>query len=350
MKRSALALLMLPLLLFGHSIGAQTTCNPTPWCVASVNLSMPTAILGGAEGVAIAFQASAAATNVTLDTEIYDPSGTRVAQSWQTGANFTAGQTQFATTLTYSVTAAVAGGAAPALGTYSVRVGVFSADGTNVYWNNAAASFNVSATAPVTVPLPALPVYVPDCYPSKLKIAAAVAAGKGVPVASGVIPDGISVAHNRYSVWVCDMGTGYKTVISLFTSQDNTYETAWNYAFGTVTAVQAAADCAAHCIPATATELPYIEQLGQQYRPRAVVSVNGKLPSRSVYVKKPDGKTRNTTPVGPMVAIGVACDEADRIAGTNFYSVWNQLDTTGMPLPHVYVDCGVPSFPLAAVN
>lgn len=206
------------------------------------------------------------------------------------------------------------------------------------------------ATAQTSAPSSAPSVYIPECYPSKAKAALSVITGVGSTVVSGSVPTGGSSRYDTYVVWVCDVSVGYRTVVTLFASTDNTFETAWKYVFGSVTAAQAAADCAVTCSAPTQSEAALIQSLGDKYRPRAFVSINGTLPSRNVYVKKPDGVTRNTNPVGPMVAIGVACDETDRIAGTNFYSVWNKPDVTGAPLPHVYVDCGVPTFLLPVSN
>jgi len=77
------------------------------------------------------------ATNVLIDLEIYDSSGTKVAQTIFAGQNFIPGESK-SYTWPYAVPASL-----PA-GLYTVKVGVFSSTWSILYtWNNQAATFTV---------------------------------------------------------------------------------------------------------------------------------------------------------------------------------------------------------------
>lgn len=207
-----------------------------------------------------------------------------------------------------------------------------------------------SSSPPSSAPNPA--VRVPPCYPSKVKLLGAAIGAPAIiggtftaDVDGNTIPSS-STRYDRWSIWVCDMGNGYLTNGSMYASSSNVIDFAWNYLFGSWSATQARSDCAASCSVATVAEDTFLQQFLQKYRPKAFVRVNGKLPTRDVYVKKPDGVTRNTTPVGLKVPVGIRCNEADRIANTDFYSVMGAADINGVALPHVYTDCGGVVFPL----
>ncbi len=92
-------------------------------------------------------------TNALTDVEIYNSSGTKVAQN-TTPTNFTAGQ---ASNLSWNTTAP------NATGTYSVKIGVFASDWSKAYyWNDNAASFNVGTGTPPPPPPPNTPPTVTD--------------------------------------------------------------------------------------------------------------------------------------------------------------------------------------------
>jgi hypothetical protein len=72
-----------------------------------------------------------------VDVEIYAPNGTKVHQTYFDAQSFTAGVTK-----KYTVTWRPPGNAAT--GTYTVKVGVFSAGWGVLYaWNNSAGTFRV---------------------------------------------------------------------------------------------------------------------------------------------------------------------------------------------------------------
>jgi hypothetical protein len=80
---------------------------------------------------------SGTATSSLVDLEVYAPNGSKVGQIWFDNQAFSAGQTR-SYTYTYTV------GATATLGTYAVKVGVFSPGwGTLRSWNNGAAQFAV---------------------------------------------------------------------------------------------------------------------------------------------------------------------------------------------------------------
>jgi hypothetical protein len=89
--------------------------------------------------------ASAAASNILVDLEVYSAAGARLAQQVHGGQSFAAGQTQV-----YRWTLPL--GAAFPAGTYTVKVGIFTGDWGHLYvWTNQAATFVVDPGGP---PLP----------------------------------------------------------------------------------------------------------------------------------------------------------------------------------------------------
>ena len=92
--------------------GSAVSATPV-WSLAGIVQSGQNVNLTGAVNIAPSFTASAADSNVTLETAIYDPSGMQVAVLSQTGVNFSAGQTIAANTLIYQAPASAV------IGTYS---------------------------------------------------------------------------------------------------------------------------------------------------------------------------------------------------------------------------------------
>jgi hypothetical protein len=79
-------------------------------------------------------RATAAASNIVVDVEIYNASGARVLQQIYSGQAFTAGQRR-----TYTF-----GWSTPTRGTYTVKVGVFNGSWSTLYvWANQAATTTV---------------------------------------------------------------------------------------------------------------------------------------------------------------------------------------------------------------
>ena len=104
--------------------------------------ALPGSVAAGASvALVVPVQSSAAASNAIVDLELYNASGTRVAQNFYQGQNFTKGQTR-----TYSWSYATPAGMP--VGTYRLMVGVFTANwASDVYWNSLAASFTVKSAA-----------------------------------------------------------------------------------------------------------------------------------------------------------------------------------------------------------
>jgi mannan endo-1,4-beta-mannosidase len=87
-------------------------------------------------------KAAAPASNVVVDVELYDAGGVKVGYWIWTGQYFTAGQTR-----SYSWSWP----GTPTPGTYTVKVGVFSADWSTLHeWNGEAASLSVTSGATLT--------------------------------------------------------------------------------------------------------------------------------------------------------------------------------------------------------
>lgn len=108
-----------------------TTASVTPGSVAK----------GQTVALSASLQSSTNATNMIVDLELYNAAGAKVGQSISQGQNFSAGTAaQYRWSYTVPTTAAT--------GKYTLKVGVFSANWSSMqYWNNAAASFSVTAPA-----------------------------------------------------------------------------------------------------------------------------------------------------------------------------------------------------------
>jgi hypothetical protein len=323
----------LPLVLLLVSFGAHAqvdhcTSTSPAWSIGTVGRSADTIALTGGINIDSSFTSCVAATGVTLDLEIHDPTGARaqgLAQDWITGQSFTAAQTIVIGPWPYQVPAG------SPTGVYTVQLGVFAADGTQLYFNASAATFKVvtSLWAPS----------VPPCLPQRR-----------IPIyeVDGDIPDqAISTRYTKWSVWVCTKPFGYLTFISLTTPHPGLFSAIKGWLLGTWTVADASTDCMATCVPATDSENVYMLQLFQQYRPIAVVSPNNAAVRRNVYTTNADG-TLNPTATGLTVPVKTRCDEQNRVLSSpTYYSVAGQNDSTGVALPaNSYALCNV-VFPLA---
>jgi mannan endo-1,4-beta-mannosidase len=108
---------------------------------ATATVSPATVVAGQTATVGVNVTASAAASGIIVDLEVFAANGTRVAQQYWTGQGFTAGQTR-----SYSYPWAVPAGQAP--GPYTMRVGVFNSTWATMYtWVSSAATVQVQAPA-----------------------------------------------------------------------------------------------------------------------------------------------------------------------------------------------------------
>jgi hypothetical protein len=113
----------------GGSTGFTTSATVSPSSVAP----------GGSTKITSTFVSSAALSNATADVEVHDASNNKVFQQAFTGVNFSAGQTA-----TFAPTWTVAGN--QAAGTYTVYLGVFSANWQTRYvWNTSAGTISIGA-------------------------------------------------------------------------------------------------------------------------------------------------------------------------------------------------------------
>lgn len=329
MKRCDILLLLILLLASFNGAHAQCTTNTPAWSINSLGLTSNTIALTGALNIAAGFTSAAAVTNATLDIEIYDPTGLRVAQNWVTGQNFTACQTIIVGPWPYQ--------AIGPIGLYTVKLGVFLADGSNPYFNATAATFNVvtSLWSP----------YPPPCLP-KRQIPVNEVDGD-IPVNSPTISD----RYTKWSVWVCTSPpgiSGYVTYVSLTTPHPGLFSVIKGWAMGTWTVADASSDCMASCVPGTDSENAYISTIQNLYRPIALVSPNNGAVRRNVYGLNANG-TLNATPVpNETIPVKTRCDETIRVpTSPTYYSVAGQSDSNGMALPQgSYALCNI-VFPLA---
>lgn len=186
------------------------------------------------------------------------------------------------------------------------------------------------------------PTYKISCKPT-------VPALSAPAVVVGVIPPAVgSTINTTYLVWVCNQPNGYATIVSLF-DPIAIIQYLPQYLAGTLTVDQINAMCASLCTPLTPQEQHFVDGMTALYAPKAVVQANGPTKTRVVF-------TQVNGALGPQVAgrvhVGASCNAADRIPGTAYYSVKNQVDQTNTttpnaPLGAVYALCTV-SLPLAA--
>lgn len=110
--------------------------------VTSATALPATSAPGQTVAITASVQSSAAANNMLVDLEIYNASGTKLAQTFDQGQSFTSSQTR-----SYSWSYKIPAGTPS--GKYTLMVGVFTAGwAADVYWNSAAALFTISGAAP----------------------------------------------------------------------------------------------------------------------------------------------------------------------------------------------------------
>jgi hypothetical protein len=95
---------------------------------------------GGTVTLAASLQSSASASNMIVDLEVYNASGAKVGQTYYQGQSFSAGaSSHYSWKYQLPATAAT--------GKYTLKLGVFTAGWvSDVYWDNAAASFALSSS------------------------------------------------------------------------------------------------------------------------------------------------------------------------------------------------------------
>lgn len=313
-------LIGLLLLLAGVQASAQTCAT---WCAGAPLVSASSVVIGSSITVTASFTSATADTGAILATVVYDPAGTQVAKGWQ-AVTFAAGQTITAIPVVYSPVAGAL------IGTYTVALGIYEASGTQDLWQNAVASLTVVAPASNG----------PACLP-KVQWPLAVVWGS--------IPAGVSTRYDTYAVWICNLPGGYFTTSTMFAAS-NLLPLAMQYAGGTWTAAQAAADCAATCASSTPAELAFITPIMQANRPKALVTPNGASTTQPVYTIFSDG-TLNPVPIAnETIAVGTTCDETARIVtAPSYFSVAGQKDQAGSAFTtNIYALCTVS--PLIGTN
>lgn len=126
----------------------------------SATVSPSSVAPGGSAGITASVTSGSTAT-VLVDVEVYAPNGAKVYQQWFDNQAFAAGQ-QRAYPVTWNVPLGTAAG------TYTVKIGIFSVGwGTNLAWNNNAASIAVTAAATPTA-TSELPTSTPSATPTSM--------------------------------------------------------------------------------------------------------------------------------------------------------------------------------------
>jgi hypothetical protein len=101
---------------------------------------------GGTEDLHTTVTTSDALTGAIVDFEVYDATGAKVHQTFQTGVTFAAHVPQ-----TFGDTWAVPASQAP--GTYTLKIGIFGANWRPTYaWDNTGASFTVATATTTSTP------------------------------------------------------------------------------------------------------------------------------------------------------------------------------------------------------
>ncbi|HSE96434.1 MAG TPA: hypothetical protein VLD61_11135, partial [Methylomirabilota bacterium] len=110
---------------------------PLAFSVGPTTASPDPVSRGQSVTIGTAVRATAPASGIIVDLEIYDAQRQRVAQRVFSGQSFAAGQTR-GFTWTWPV------GANQAMGTYTVKVGIFNGGWSTLYlWENAAGAIRV---------------------------------------------------------------------------------------------------------------------------------------------------------------------------------------------------------------
>jgi len=112
--------------------------------VTAASASPTTVMPGGSISLATSIQSSAAASNMIVDLEIHNAAGTKLAQQYYTGVNFTAGQT-------IKESWSIAVPSTWTAGLYTLEIGLFTANWAVLDdWDNAATTFTVAAAPALT--------------------------------------------------------------------------------------------------------------------------------------------------------------------------------------------------------
>lgn len=193
----------------------------------------------------------------------------------------------------------------------------------------------VVTAPPPPPPDPVTPAAGPACFPDVVLPAR---------VRSIALPLGVSARYDRVAVWTCQIPTGYRNEVWLF-SYSEVADFVADAMLGAFNETAARQKCEMQCTPATDSEKAFADQWSSQFRARAVVRASGTATTRPVYALNADG-TRNPTAVaGARVAVGASCSISRRIAGTNYYSVEGQLNAAtsdpGDVLGTLYSVCSV---------
>jgi hypothetical protein len=125
--------------------GAVLTCFSLPalasFKVISAAAAPATVSKGGTVTLAASVQSSAAASNMIVDFEVYNASGAKVGQTYFQKQSFSAAGSSHYYSWKFQLPATAT------TGNYTFELGVFTAGWvSDVYWDNAAASFTLSST------------------------------------------------------------------------------------------------------------------------------------------------------------------------------------------------------------
>ena len=130
------------------STPAPATSTPAPLSVSvtSASAAPSTVAPGGTVNLSATIVTNAALADALVDFEVYDSTGAKVYQSYQSPASFAA-----ATPQTFHAAWVVPSG--QAAGPYTLKIGVFSSTWSTLYaWNDNAATFTVGAASATNTP------------------------------------------------------------------------------------------------------------------------------------------------------------------------------------------------------
>lgn len=295
------------------------------WSSSVPLLSVSTVAQGETEVVTASFTSVAAASGATLDIEIKDVTGLKVAQGWQTGIAFSAGQTIAIAPLVWTVPAT------QAPGSYTVSLGVFDSSNATLYWVNSVATFTVTASAPVAI--------LPHCLP-KLQLPMA--------VSHGALPAGTSTRYTHFATWLCATPNGYIAQHYQVSLNESIDLAILSFLSGGLSAADAATLIAIgiDATPFTATENAFSDAQLAAVQPTIKVAFNDTATTRPVYGLNADG-TLNPAPIaGELVSVADVCNAAVQIPGTQYFSVSGRPNVSGGVLPPgSYTICVITAFP-----
>lgn len=331
MRRLLWILLTAVVILFAIVMPLRAFAQGAPsFGAGDLKLSMLAPAPGDSEVATVSFTSLAAVNGATLDIEIYDPSGTRVAQSWQTGVIFTAGQTVPANPLVWTVPQ----GAVP--GIYTVKLGVWDGSNAIQLWIDQANVFTVTGAAAA----PAQTAKAAACLPKLHHIPWSVSYGK--------MPAGVSVRYDHFGAWLCEKPYGYIVQVYQLSLTAEIEDAILHFVALAMTPEDAAAMILAHTDTAqlTATEQAFTDALIAAVQPVIRVAFNAGSPTRPVFSANADG-TLNQTPVaGELVAVDDSCNPAARVPGTQYFGVAGRPNVNGGTLPAgSFAACMISRFP-----